>query len=690
MPVELLSQATGYGIIIGLSVAFCIIILGAVEIQKRYLSEESNHSEMFMVANRSVGTGLTASAVFSSWMWINESVFSAAYTYKWGVALPIWWASGLSFQIALMALLGIVAKLRVPYAHTSMEFMRRRYGSSVHGIFIVLNLVNNIFGCGSMILAGSQLVTGMTGMHVVAACILLPAGVVLYTAVGGLKATFLTDFLHTTIALILLLYFAIAVLSNEHIGGPSGLYDKVKAANDYIPGNYEGSLLSFKSKSAILFGLVLKFGNLALVLMDTAFWQKSFASEVTATVPAYDLVSIVIIAVPWCTGTIIGLAARAIEHTPVWVGYPETLTLTQVNSGLVMPYVLESLLGKGATTGLLVLIFMAITSTVSSSMIAVSSMISLDFYRTYINPHASDRKTLQVSHIGVLCHGAFMAGFAIMLEYAGATNNWSTYFRPIIACPGIIPMMLTILWSRQTKLAAILSPILGLISGVVVWLTLSWYWAGAINITTTQQQVPGLYAAIVSFFSPGLYSVVISLTIKPQRFDWREFLRMELIEEKQSADSSQAPSITASKTAFDEGEGARVVDGDDEKQAAFQVNVPATHIPARLPPSESSEVKDLDDVVHPFPEETLVLIRKWRKYATIFLIVNILVTIVLWPLPLYRDWIFTKSFFSGWVVMAIIWEFGAFFAVVVYPVYDGRHAIAKAVRGMLAERRKTA
>lgn len=35
-------------------------------------------------------------------MWINESVFSAAYTYKWGIALPIWWASGLSFQIALM------------------------------------------------------------------------------------------------------------------------------------------------------------------------------------------------------------------------------------------------------------------------------------------------------------------------------------------------------------------------------------------------------------------------------------------------------------------------------------------------------------------------------------------------------------------------------------------------------------
>lgn len=109
-------------------------------------------------------------------MWINESVFSAAYTYKWGIALPVWWASGLSFQIALMGVLGIVAKLRVPYAHTSLEIMRMRYGKYVHWLFILLNLVNNIFGCGSMILAGSQLVTGMTDMNVVAACILIPAG----------------------------------------------------------------------------------------------------------------------------------------------------------------------------------------------------------------------------------------------------------------------------------------------------------------------------------------------------------------------------------------------------------------------------------------------------------------------------------------------------------------------------------
>jgi hypothetical protein len=424
--------------------------------------------------------------------------------------------------------------------------------------------------------------------------------------------------------------------------------------------------------------------------MDTAFWQKSFASEVHSTVPAYDLVSVVILAIPWCTGTIIGLSARAIEKTPVWFDYPNTLTVTQVNSGLVMPYVLRSLLGTGATAGLLVLIFMAITSTVSSSMIAVSSIISLDFYRTYINPRASDRRTLQVSHWGVVFHGCFMAGFAIMLEYAGATNNWSTYFRPIVACPGILPMILTLLWSRQTKLAAILAPILGLASGIATWLSLSWAWSGAINIQTTQDQVPGLYAAIVSFFSPALYSVIISLAW-PSRFDWREFLRIDLIEDTSQPSSSLQSKLPSTEAVNEAPKGTTSSEKEPYLTAGEESGSPQSpspSLPPHLPRHKLNAKIPLDQVVHPFDEKTIRHIKKWFKIASIYFVVNVLVTIVLWPLPLYRDYIFTKSFFDGWVSMAIIWHFGAMFAVIVYPCYDGRHAISRAVRGMVNDLKK--
>lgn len=87
--VDLVPQGTAYGLLIGLGGLFCGVILVAVRIQKAYLAEDSATSEMFMVANRSVGPGLTASAVFSSWMWINETVLCAAMCYRYGVSVPM-------------------------------------------------------------------------------------------------------------------------------------------------------------------------------------------------------------------------------------------------------------------------------------------------------------------------------------------------------------------------------------------------------------------------------------------------------------------------------------------------------------------------------------------------------------------------------------------------------------------------
>jgi Na+/proline symporter len=75
-----------------------------------------------------------------------------------------------------MAALGVLAKIRVPYAHTSLEIVRQRYGKVGHIVYILLNLACNIFGCASMILTGSQLIYGVSGMNFAAATILIPLG----------------------------------------------------------------------------------------------------------------------------------------------------------------------------------------------------------------------------------------------------------------------------------------------------------------------------------------------------------------------------------------------------------------------------------------------------------------------------------------------------------------------------------
>ena len=367
-----------------------------------------------------------------------------------------------------------------------------------------------------------------------------------------------------------------------------------------------------------------------------------------------------------------GLSARVIETLPVFPTYPGTFTADQVASGFVMPYTIKALLGSGGTVGMLLLLFMAVTSTVSSSMIAVSSIISFDVYRTYINPKATDKQVVKVSHLGVVFHGVFITGFALMLNYGGANISWVNYFSPILTCPGIFPLIFTLMWSRQSKLAAIVSPILGLASGVGVWLGTSQSIYGGISFATTVELAPSLYGSIASLFSPILYSIIISY-LKPEHFEWREFLRIDLVRDESTLSSSDASSPDESIIALSTGQ--------DEKRSEKKIAAPAI---TETPPPRlvAGSATPLNDLVHPLDEESLRHLRRWYKIAWLFLIFIIAITFVVWPMPLYRDYIFTRSFFSGWVTVAIFWQFFALFAVVIYPVYDGRHEIAKSARGL--------
>lgn len=97
-----LSQATGYGIVLGLGFAFALGMVRAFPmyessaltklrqvittwVLKRYRYELQT-SEMFSTAGRTVKSGLVASAVVSSWTWAATLLQSSAVAYRYGVS----------------------------------------------------------------------------------------------------------------------------------------------------------------------------------------------------------------------------------------------------------------------------------------------------------------------------------------------------------------------------------------------------------------------------------------------------------------------------------------------------------------------------------------------------------------------------------------------------------------------------
>lgn len=59
------------------------------------------------------------------------------------------------------------------------------------------------------------------------------------------------------------------------------------AAQTPVPGNHEGSYLTFRSKNGLIFGVINIIGNFATVFNDQAYWQRAIASRPESAVKAY-------------------------------------------------------------------------------------------------------------------------------------------------------------------------------------------------------------------------------------------------------------------------------------------------------------------------------------------------------------------------------------------------------------------
>ncbi|KAI6750496.1 hypothetical protein HG530_014777 [Fusarium avenaceum] len=638
-----LPQSVGYGVVVVAGLAFAFGMMVVTAILKKTLHEDNSKVETFMVANRRVRTGLVASAVVSSWLWSTALLSCVLVTYSYGISGAFWYGAGCSTVIVFFGYLGTVCKGRVPEAHTILEVIRIRYGTVAHLSFTFLAIVNNLLNTINMILGASAAITFLTGMHIMASTFLLPLGVVLYTLVGGIKATFLTDYIHTFAILILSCWLTAKVITSESVGSIGGLYDLVVAAQEShtVEGNYEGSLLTMTSQQGIYFAIILLISNLGAVIMDTGYFLKAFAASPSAVVPGYVIGGISYFSIPWSLGTIVGMASLGLEALPIFPTYPRPMTSAEVTNGLALPYVAVAVAGKGGAVAVLLMTFMAVTSTLSAQILAVSSILTFDIYRVYFNKESTNEQVIRWGHIGVV-FGVVAAGFTAMFHYIGVDMGWTLYMLGIHTCPGVIPLMFTIIWRKQSKLAAVSSAFLGMATGLGVWLGSAYSFSGEVTIASTGGTLPCMYGTVASLFSPLLYSVVVTY-IRPDDYNWDEFKEQKLAIESDETTNQADNSQSIDKTTADS---------------------TTTESTVTVTPSDKTQ-------------------RRWTKYALWWSVATFLGLWVLWPLPMYAaKYTFSKEFFTAWTVVSLIWLWWTLLAVSFYPIWDGRHQIATVARNI--------
>ncbi|KIW81574.1 hypothetical protein Z517_04600 [Fonsecaea pedrosoi CBS 271.37] len=638
-----LSKGFGYGIILGLGFAFALGMIGTTWALKRYHGEVQT-SEEFSTAGRTVKSGLVAAAVVSSWTWAATLLQSSGVAYSYGVSGPFWYASGATVQILLFATLAIELKRRAPNAHTFLEVIKARYGVVTHVVFLIFGLMTNILVTAMLLTGGSAVASSLCGVPTAAACFLLPIGVVLYTMFGGIKATFLTDYVHTIIILVIIFVFAFsAYATNEVAGSPGKVWELlVDAAKRHpVDGNKDGSYLTMRSQEGAIFFVINIVGNFGTVFLDNGYYNKAIAASPVDALPGYVMGGLSWFAIPWLCATTMGLAALALENNPVFPTYPNRMSHADVSAGLVLPYAAVALLGKGGAAATLLLVFMAVTSASSAELIAVSSIWTYDIYQTYINPKASGKFLIRMSHAACVVYAICLASFSTGLFYAGVSMGYLYLLMGCIISSAVIPATLALMWKDQNWQAAAGAPVLGFACALIAWLVTAKRECGVLNVDCTGSNNPMLAGNVTALLSPLVFVPILTFVFGRQNYNWES---MKAIRKGDDSDILRRASV----------------DAETQREIA-----------ARTAEHEAAEQTKLN--------KAAIISRSLTGFMTIALL-------VLWPMPMYgTGYIFSKKFFTGWVVVGILWLFCSSFCVGLFPLWQGRKTMAHTVKSIFLD-----
>ena len=243
----------------------------------------------------------------------------------------------------------------------------------------------------------------------------------------------------------------------------SGMFDKLSSATALHPvvGSLGGAYLTMASVGGVIFGIIHIVGNFGTVFVDQAYWQRAIAARPQSTVKGFLLGGMCWFAIPFTLATTVGLTAVALQVH---------LTPEQVRVGLTVPAAASTLMGEVGAIMVLLMLFLAVTSAGSAKLIAVSSLITYDGYRTYRNPNATGKQLLKVSRATIIGFGLGMGSLAVVLLSMGLSLGFVYLAMGVLIGSAVIPFALTITWKKTDKNAAIAGAIGGLFVALGAWI----------------------------------------------------------------------------------------------------------------------------------------------------------------------------------------------------------------------------
>lgn len=367
----------------------------------------------FFVAGRQLGPGLLFSTFLAANIGAGSTVGAAGYGYRDG--LSAWWWVGSAGIGSLFLAWWVGPKIRAISAQHNLrtvgDFFEWRYDARIRATLTALLWVGALAILAGQLVALSKLVKAVLGWEGWIGCMI--GGVVMtsYSAAGGLKSSAWVNMVQLGVKM--LGFFIALPIALALVGGLSGLREATPQGdywNFFQSGQSGWMYIAFLGPSFIVSpGLLQKIYGA----------RDDRAVRIGVGLNALGLLSYAIIPI------LLGMIARVLHPG---------LTDRELALPMLLVHDLPPIVGSLALAAL----FSAEVSAADAALFMLTTSLSQDLYRRFLNPAASDVTVLKVARMTTLASGVAATALAIVSPSVADTL---TIFYLLLAVSMFVPVI---------------------------------------------------------------------------------------------------------------------------------------------------------------------------------------------------------------------------------------------------------
>ena len=417
------------------------------------MSRKVKNSTDFLVAGRSLGTGRLFATFLAANIGAGSTVGATGLGYRLGMS-AWWWVGSASIGTFLLAQFLGPKVWTIAKKHnlaTLQDYLEFRYSKTVKAVIAVLFWFGALAILAGQLIAISWILNTVAGIPKWQGCLIGGVVAIVYCTAGGMMSSSFVNMFELAVTmsgLLLAVPFALHAL-----GGWSYMHDLVLTHTaSEVRTTALFSMTGAGSKQLLAWIAIL----VPSFMVSPGLVQKVYGAESAGTVR---------------TGVTLNSIGQAIfAFVPPVLGMCAFAAMPHLsNPELALPSAMKALLPEWLGIWTLASIFSAELSATDAILFMLSTSLSVDLYKTFLNPEASQQKMLWVSRLTSICAG--VAGIALAVVLPSIIQAVSIFYG-LIAVALFVPVLAG-LYSKRVLAPAALSSIVAALTATLLAMRLT-------------------------------------------------------------------------------------------------------------------------------------------------------------------------------------------------------------------------